>query len=82
MIYGFPSRHASKEAFGDLTEREHEVARLIAAGQSNREMVNQMAVGPRTIEAHVSSILSKLGFTSRAQIAAWATEKGLKQATE
>jgi predicted ATPase/DNA-binding CsgD family transcriptional regulator len=74
-------RRANKQAYAGLTEREREVAGLIAAGCSNREIAGQLVVGPRTIEAHVSSILSKLGFSSRAQIAAWATEKGLKAST-
>ncbi len=50
---------------------------MIAQGKSNREIADILVVGYRTVEAHVSNILSKLGFTSRAQIAAWAVEKGL-----
>jgi DNA-binding NarL/FixJ family response regulator len=60
-----------------LTEREREVAILIANGKSNREIADRLVVGNRTVEVHVSSILSKLGFTSRSQIAVWAYEKGL-----
>ena len=70
-------RRITKQAFGGLTEREREVAILIANGKSNREIAEQLVVGNRTVEVHVSSILSKLGFTSRAQIAVWAYEKGL-----
>jgi len=70
-------RRATKEAFGGLTEREREVAILIAKGKSNREIAERLVVGNRTVEVHVSNILSKLGFTSRAQIAVWAYEKGL-----
>ncbi len=70
-------RHAAKQAFSGLTEREREVAILVAEGKSNRDIAERLVVGPRTIEAHVSSILSKLGFTSRAQIAAWVKEKAL-----
>jgi DNA-binding NarL/FixJ family response regulator len=53
------------------------MAALLARGKSNREIADELVVAPRTIETHVSSILSKLGLTSRAQIAIWATEKGL-----
>jgi DNA-binding NarL/FixJ family response regulator len=60
-----------------LTQRERAVAALIARGKSNREIADSLVVAPRTIETHVHSILSKLGFTSRAQIAVWAAEKGL-----
>ena len=66
-----------KQAFGGLTIREREVAVLIAQGKSNREIADTLVVSERTIETHVSSILSKLNFTSRTQIATWAIEKGL-----
>jgi DNA-binding NarL/FixJ family response regulator len=70
-------RRAAGKAFGGLTQREREVASLIAQGKANREIADILVVNYRTIEAHVSNILSKLGFSSRAQIAVWATEKGL-----
>jgi DNA-binding CsgD family transcriptional regulator/tetratricopeptide (TPR) repeat protein len=68
---------AAKMSFGGLTEREREVAILIAQGKSNPEIAQQLVVGKRTVETHVSSILSKLGVTSRTQIAFWVREKGL-----
>ena len=71
------TRHLEAEHFGGLTERERAVAALIAQGQSNREIADVLVVHYRTVETHVSNILSKLGFTSRAQIAVWASEKGL-----
>jgi predicted ATPase/DNA-binding CsgD family transcriptional regulator len=70
-------RRVTKQAFGGLTEREREVAILIGSGKSNREIAERLVVGNRTVEVHVSNILSKLGFTSRSQIAVWAHEKGL-----
>ena len=73
-----PSPHRlTKKTFEGLTQRERAVAALIARGKSNREIADSLVVAPRTIETHVHSILSKLGFTSRAQIAVWAMEKGL-----
>jgi DNA-binding CsgD family transcriptional regulator len=72
-----PNR-AAKEAFEGLTEREREVAALIADGRSNPEIAAELVVSVRTVESHVSSILATLGFGSRAQIAAWAAERGLK----
>jgi predicted ATPase len=73
-----PSPHRlAKKTFEGLTQREREVAALIAQGKSNREIADSLVVTPHTIETHVSSILSKLYFTSRTQIAVWATEKGL-----
>jgi DNA-binding NarL/FixJ family response regulator len=73
---------AARQAYGGLTTREREVATLIAQGKANREIADLLVVGNRTVEAHVSGILSKLGFTSRAQIAVWAHEKGLVSAKE
>ncbi len=72
-----PPRRAAKNLFGGLTEREREVAALIAQGKANREIAEVLVVNYRTIEKHIENILSKLGFTSRAQIAVWASEKGL-----
>ena len=70
-------REIAKREFGGLTERERQVAGLIARGRSNREIAKTLVVGERTVETHVGNILSKLGFDSRAQIAAWATRTGL-----
>jgi len=68
---------AARHAFGGLTAREREVAALIAQGKTSREIADLLVVSERTAEVHVSNILGKLGFTSRAQIAVWAVEKGL-----
>jgi DNA-binding NarL/FixJ family response regulator len=70
-------RRATKRAFGGLTEREREVASLIAQGKANREIADILVVNYRTVEKHIENILSKLGFASRTQIAVWAAEKGL-----
>lgn len=55
----------------ELTGRQREVARLIARGLSNREIATALVISPRTAEAHVENILTKLGFSSRSQVAAW-----------
>ena len=68
---------AAKAQFGGLTARERQVAALVAQGKSNREIAEQLVVGERTADAHISNILSKLEFTSRTQIATWAIAKGL-----
>ena len=54
-----------------LTPRELQVARLIAGGRSNKEIAAELVISQRTAEGHVERILAKLGFTSRAQVAAW-----------
>lgn len=76
-----PSLRAAKWEFGGLTRREREVATLIAEGKSNREIANELVISERTVEEHVSNILFKLGFQSRAQISAWTVEKGLAPKT-
>jgi non-specific serine/threonine protein kinase len=58
-----------------LTPREREIAELVAQGVSNKEIASRLVIAPRTAEGHVEHILVKLGFTSRAQIAAWVTER-------
>jgi len=68
---------ARKQAFGGLSVREREVAVLIAQGKSNREIADILVLSERTIESHVSSILFKLDYNSRTQIATWVIEKGL-----
>ncbi|GAA2747291.1 ATP-binding protein [Kitasatospora cinereorecta] len=54
-----------------LTPRERQVAELLAEGLSNKEIAARLVVSTRTAETHVDHILSKLGLTSRAQVAAW-----------
>jgi predicted ATPase/DNA-binding CsgD family transcriptional regulator len=66
---------------GPLTAREREVAALIARGLTNREIATKLVISERTADAHVQHILDKLGFGSRAQIAAWAVEHGLPAAS-
>jgi len=68
-----PAR-AAKEAFGGLTAREREVAALVSQGHTNRQIGERLNITEETAAVHVKNILSKLNFTSRAQIAAWAAE--------
>ena len=63
---------------GGLTPRELEIASLAATGASNRAIATQLVLSERTIETHITNILKKLDFTSRAQVAAWAVAQGLE----
>jgi predicted ATPase/DNA-binding NarL/FixJ family response regulator len=54
-----------------LTRREREVAELVGQGLSNKEIAARLVIAQRTAESHVDKILTKLGFSSRAQVAAW-----------
>jgi pimeloyl-ACP methyl ester carboxylesterase/DNA-binding CsgD family transcriptional regulator len=60
-----------------LSRREREVASLVAEGMSNRQIAEALFIAPSTVERHVANILNKLGFHSRAQVAAWAVSCGL-----
>ncbi|GAF50184.1 protein kinase domain-containing protein [Rhodococcus wratislaviensis] len=56
------------------TKREREVAALVAEGLTNKEIAARLVISPRTAQGHVEHLLTKLGFNSRAQIAAWVVE--------
>lgn len=76
------AHQSAKEDFGGLTRRERQVAAVVARGLSNQEIADELVISLKTVEAHVSHMLSKLGFSSRAQIAAWAVDKGLARAPQ
>lgn len=58
---------------GPLTSRELDVARLIASGATNRTIAETLMIAPKTVSAHVEHMLTKLGASRRAEIAAWIT---------
>jgi len=62
----------------DLTERELEVLRLLAAGATNREIAETLVVSEGTVKNHVSNILSRLGLRDRIQAALYAYDHDLK----
>jgi predicted ATPase/DNA-binding CsgD family transcriptional regulator len=62
---------SDRAAAGPLGKREADVARLVSEGLSNKQIGARLFISERTVDSHVRSILNKLGFSSRAQIAAW-----------
>ncbi|MBV9597118.1 MAG: hypothetical protein JOZ87_09645 [Chloroflexi bacterium] len=64
-----------------LTPREREVARLIAHGLTSPQIAEVLIISQHTADAHADNIRGKLGLRSRAEIAAWATEHGLRTGT-
>jgi DNA-binding CsgD family transcriptional regulator len=73
---------AAAKGLVPLSKREREVAALVAQGLTNREIARTLFLSERTAENHVQHILTKLGFGSRAQIAAWAVSEGLPTSAE
>ena len=61
-------------AGGVLTDREREIAHLIAAGASNPEIAQQLFLSRKTVERHVSNVLRKAGVRNRAELAARVAE--------
>jgi len=60
-----------------LTPREHEVLALIGRGMPNKLIARELSLSEKTVKAHVSSILAKLGVTDRTQAALYAVREGL-----
>ena len=65
------------EAISELTSRELDVLRLVAAGQPNKQIAAELTISERTARTHVSRILRKLRLSSRTQAALWAVREGL-----
>jgi putative nucleotidyltransferase with HDIG domain len=74
---GATPRRPSGAAAAGLTEREIEVLRLIASGQSNREVAQSLGITPKTVGHHVQHIYDKIGVSTRAAAAVFAAEHHL-----
>ena len=75
---GTTSAGPATRTYGNrLTRREREVSALIARGLTNRHIAERLVISERTADNHVANILGKLGFSTRAQVAVWASEQGL-----
>jgi DNA-binding CsgD family transcriptional regulator/tetratricopeptide (TPR) repeat protein len=61
----------------EVTPREHEVLRLLAAGKTNREIAATLIISEKTVERHVSNIFTKVGVSNRAAATAYAYDHGL-----
>jgi len=76
-------RRAVKEeeasAFANLSQQERHVLMLVSEGKTNREIAKALFLGEGTVRNYVSSILSKLGVSNRAEAAAYAVEHNLKE---
>jgi NarL family two-component system response regulator LiaR len=68
---------ATPSLVAPLSEREVEVLRCLARGESNKEIAAHLRIGETTVKSHVSNVLSKLGLASRTQAALYAVQAGL-----
>ncbi len=73
-VPGGPRRGKAASRAGGLSKRELEVARLVASGMTSRAIAERLFLSERTVESHLEHILTKLGFSSRAQVAGWVAE--------
>lgn len=70
-------RPPARTTMSRLSQREREVAGLVAHGLSNREIGDRLSISVATAERHVANIMNKLGCHTRSQIAVWTVEHGL-----
>jgi predicted ATPase/DNA-binding CsgD family transcriptional regulator len=75
VLVGEPGPSAAKQ----LTRREKEIAALVAAGLGNREIAARLFLSKRTVDSHMEHIFTKLGFSSRTQLASWVLGQGKAQ---
>jgi DNA-binding NarL/FixJ family response regulator len=68
------AEHATDD---ELTSREMDVLRLIAAGNSNKLIADQLSIGEATVKSHVTNILSKLGANDRAHAVTIGLKRGI-----
>ena len=72
-------REEEASAFANLSQQEKHVLQLVSEGKTNREIAKALFLGEGTVRNYVSSILSKLGVSNRAEAAAYAVEHSLKE---
>jgi DNA-binding NarL/FixJ family response regulator len=67
----------TEEPGAELTTREREILKMVAAGKANKQIAAELVISERTARTHVSNILRKLDLSSRTQAALWAVREGI-----
>jgi DNA-binding NarL/FixJ family response regulator len=77
VVAGFLRGIGVEEPIGDLTPREGEVLQLIAEGMTNQEIASHLHLSVKTVEAHRTAMMKKLGLHNVADLTRWAIRRGL-----
>lgn len=77
QFFGAPPPVVPPQLFPELTDREHELLRLIAQGYTNAAIAEQLVISPKTVRNHVSNIFTKLQVAGRAEAIIRARDAGL-----
>jgi two-component system, NarL family, response regulator NreC len=72
----------AREEEDPLSEREHEILRLLALGHTNQEIASQLFLSVRTVETHRAHIMQKLRISTRAELVRYALERGMLDSAE
>lgn len=70
-----PARPVGAPPPDRLTDRQRQIARLVAKGLSNKDIADALVISQRTVENHLGQVFTRLGAHNRAQVAAWITEQ-------
>ena len=73
---GRGARKRPSTGWASLTPAERDVVRLVSEGLANRDIATRLFVSPRTVQAHLTHVYTKLGLTSRVQLAQEAARRG------
>ena len=77
-LFRNPGRLGAKRVESDLTTKEEEVLRLVAGGSTNKEIASSLNISDNTVKYHLRNIMEKLHLKNRAQMAVYATKRGLE----